>query len=246
MWICILFWRQSRTRYPLTERRALSPKRMTNVLQVGVAYISSSTRMKALLLRTAIFCFTVSVLWALLPLFCRSIYHLTSTQYGIALTAFGIGTLLGAVFIPRVRQVLSMDAIAASGTAMFIGTIFTIALNSRYTICFASLLSGGIGWIFVISAYNSGVLLTCPHWVRARAVAIYLLVFQGSFALGTLFWGLVANSLGMKSALLLGGSLSSIALLISCWLQSTVSGSKIESEQLNEQAFSVDSLEKML
>src|SRR5262249_28007189 len=42
-----------------------------------------------------------------------------------------------------------------------------------------------------------------PAWVRARALGLYLLVFQGGLAIGSALWGAVAQHLGASTALTL-------------------------------------------
>lgn len=41
-----------------------------------------------------------------------------------------------------------------------------------------------------------------PAWVQARALGVYLLVFQGSFAAGAAGWGALAGRVGNVQALL--------------------------------------------
>ena len=48
-----------------------------------------------------------------------------------------------------------------------------------------------------------------PAWVRARALAVYLLAFQGSMAVGSVIWGAVATRIGIRATFLCAG----IALL---------------------------------
>jgi len=49
-----------------------------------------------------------------------------------------------------------------------------------------------------------------PSWVRARVMAVYLLVFMGGLAAGSAVWGFVAARLGVSTALLF----AAIGLLI--------------------------------
>ena len=41
-----------------------------------------------------------------------------------------------------------------------------------------------------------------PEWVRARALAVYLIVFQGGMAVGSILWGALATRMGIRAALL--------------------------------------------
>lgn len=40
-----------------------------------------------------------------------------------------------------------------------------------------------------------------PSWVRARVMAIYLLVFTGSLAAGSALWGFIATRIGISNDL---------------------------------------------
>jgi hypothetical protein len=48
----------------------------------------------------------------------------------------------------------------------------------------------------VTSGLNVVVQACAPTWVKARALATYLLVFQGTLAAGSLLWGYAADRLG--------------------------------------------------
>ena len=53
----------------------------------------------------------------------------------------------------------------------------------------------------VVSRLNSSAIAVIPAWVRARALAVYLLAFFGGIAAGSVLWGEVANRLGTPLAL---------------------------------------------
>jgi len=67
------------------------------------------------------------------------------------------------------------------------------------------MLAGGASWIVFISLFNVLVLNLTPDWVRARVLAITMLVFQGGMAAGSATWGAVAGHWGIHSALLWSG-----------------------------------------
>jgi MFS family permease len=69
----------------------------------------------------------------------------------------------------------------------------------------AILLIGGAVWVTFISLINALVQNLAPDWVRARVLAIFILVYQGSYALGTAAWGAVAQQSGVRTALLYAG-----------------------------------------
>jgi hypothetical protein len=61
---------------------------------------------------------------------------------------------------------------------------------------------GGVAWMALMSSFNIGVQGLVPAWVRARVLAIYLLVFFGGMAAGSAVWGAVATRIGISAALL--------------------------------------------
>jgi hypothetical protein len=53
-----------------------------------------------------------------------------------------------------------------------------------------------------VSTIISELQLFLPGWVRARAIAIYLMVFLGSQAVASPIWGLITQHLGLQVAVL--------------------------------------------
>jgi quinol monooxygenase YgiN len=77
------------------------------------------------------------------------------------------------------------------------------------------LLPAGLAWIGVLSTLNAALL---PGWVRARALAVYLLVFQGGQSLTAPLWGALAGTLGLTVCLLAGsGVLLAGAVSVRRW-----------------------------
>jgi MFS family permease len=69
----------------------------------------------------------------------------------------------------------------------------------------AVMLVGGAAWVIFISLINALVQNLAPDWVRARVLAFFILVYQGSYALGTAVWGAVAQRSGVRTALVYAG-----------------------------------------
>lgn len=69
-----------------------------------------------------------------------------------------------------------------------------------------TLVVGGVAWILVLSTLNSQYQSTLPGWAKARAMSYYLVVFQGGGAIGSAVFGLIAQSTGLKGALLIAAA----------------------------------------
>ena len=63
------------------------------------------------------------------------------------------------------------------------------------------------------------VLNQAPDWVRARTLAITMLVFQGAVAAGSATWGAIAAHLGLGRALVCAGIGTVISTVLGCFLR---------------------------
>src|SRR5258705_2722968 len=121
------------------------------------------------------------------------------------LGCFGGGAVLGSLVMQRARSRWSADTIVSVGIAIFgLATIAAAALRDLSLLA-AVMLMGGAAWISFISLFNVQVLNQTPDWVRARVLAISMLVFQGAVAAGSATWGAVAARVGLGTALLWAG-----------------------------------------
>jgi hypothetical protein len=68
----------------------------------------------------------------------------------------------------------------------------------------------GAAWIIVISLVSALVQNLAPDWVRARVLAVFMLISQGGMAAGSALWGSVGARESVQTALLWAG-LSTIA-----------------------------------
>ena len=53
-----------------------------------------------------------------------------------------------------------------------------------------------------------------PNWVRGRGLAVYLTVFNGALAGGSLAWGATAQRLGLVAALVVAAALLALGALM--------------------------------
>ena len=67
------------------------------------------------------------------------------------------------------------------------------------------MLFGGASWTVFMSLFNTMIQNLAPDWVRARVLAAYLFVFQGSVAVGSTLWGVMAEHTNARLALLVSG-----------------------------------------
>jgi hypothetical protein len=72
----------------------------------------------------------------------------------------------------------------------------------------------GFNWVIVPTNFNIATQRSVPGWVKGRAIAMYMTVLFGSFALGSPIWGAVASRVGISNALLIAGGLVCLGSLL--------------------------------
>lgn len=202
-------------RRPSAER-SLPSERPLAALQAGTRFIRAAPAIRRVLLRSILFIAPGSALWALLPVVARDELGLGSSGYGLMLGALGVGAVLGAVGLSRVRSVLTPTQQLAVAAVLFGGAAMGAALLPYVVPVLALLVLAGSAWLLALSMMNATMQLLLPAWVRARGLSVYMLVFMGGQAMGSLLWGLVAGAFGAVTALLVA------AVLLGCCALSTI------------------------
>lgn len=197
---------------PAARERPALPERVGSAVAAGLRFTRHSPPLRAVLVRTAAFIFAASALWALLPVVATRQLGLGATGYGVLLGSIGLGAVGGAAVLPRLRERWTVDRLVAAFTLVFAAGMFALAYADNLLLLNAALVGVGMAWLTITSSLNVAAQTTTPAWVQARALGIYLLVFQGGFAGGSAGWGLAAERMGERGALLVAAALLLLGL----------------------------------
>jgi MFS family permease len=146
------------------------------------------------------------VLWALLPAVASEDLHLDADGYGLALGVLGCGAVLGVVAMPILRRRVSASWLLA-GSALVYALGLTAAAEAPLPVALVLFVATGAAWIVTLTTLNAALQLGLAGWVRARGVAVYLLVFMGGQGVASFVWGLLADHVGAAACMLLGAGL---------------------------------------
>ena len=202
--IVLYLWRRKPEHLPTT------PETIGAAISAGMRYIRFAPPMHAVLFRSGTFVLSASALWSLLPLVAKVELHSESSGFGVLLGCLGVGSIIGALMIGRLRQLLSFNAIATASVALFGVVNIALAYLANFSAVALALLAGGVAWMSVNSTLNTAAQTSLPAWVRARGLGVYLLGFQGAMAVGSVIWGEIATRFGLRTTLFAAG----VALLV--------------------------------
>jgi MFS family permease len=186
------------------RKRTTPPETLTGATVAAIRYVRHSPAILTVLVRTGVVLFFSSALFALLPTVARSVSE-SAVGYGLLLGCFGAGAIFGALLMQLARAMWSTEVIVSTGAVILGLVIVTISGLHRLSTLAPIMLVGGAAWVIFISLINALVQNLAPDWVRARVLAIFILVYQGSFALGSSVWGAVAQRAGIRVALVCAG-----------------------------------------
>src|SRR5205807_1608263 len=201
---------------PAPRKSKLPPEEIIGAMRAGTRYLRHSPELKTVLIRSGIFVICASALWALLPQQARRHLGLGSFGYGLLLGCIGFGALAGAWLLAKLRDRFSTNQLVAAGSIVFGLATMSLAYLHSFGVLAATLAGGGVAWIVVLSNLNVAAQTVTPSWVRARVMAVYLLVFMGGLAAGSAVWGFVAARSGVSAALLLA-AIGLLAGLVTTW-----------------------------
>ena len=196
----LIWWKR-----PKDETDALS-EQFLGAFRAGLRYARASRTLHVVLFRAFLFFVFSSAVWALLPLVARNVLDGGPSFYGILLGAVGVGAIGGALVLPRIRTRLTADGLVLLAATIAAAVMVLLALAPPQWLAIAGLVFLGAAWIIALTTLNGTAQAILPNWVRGRALAVYLTVFNGAMTVGSLGWGLIAQELGIAPTLFLGAA----------------------------------------
>ena len=194
----LLWWKR-----PASAQNDLS-ENFLGAFRAGLRYTRASRELHVVLLRAGVFFLFASSVWALLPLVARQMLEGGADFYGVLLGAVGAGAIGGALVMPRLRARLDSDAMLLLAALLTAAVMGGLVFAPPKWLAVVLLLVLGLGWIVALTTLNGVAQSILPNWVRGRGLAVYLTVFNGAMAAGSLGWGLVAQGIGVPGTLVVG------------------------------------------
>jgi MFS family permease len=204
----LLRWRRAATVH------ALPPEHFFGALRAGLRYARHAPALRVVLVRSVGFFLFGSALWAMLPLVARRELRLDAAGYGALLGCMGAGAVVGALVLKRLRKRVPPNSISIGATALFALATLSLALAPNVWLGGAVMFLAGLAWIGMLTSLNVAAQMASPGWVKARALAVYLLVFQGAMTGGSVLWGSLASRTDVATALTVAAVGQVVALVL--------------------------------
>jgi MFS family permease len=157
------------------------------------------------------------------PVLVKDAFHGDAGHFSIAVGAFGVGGLLGAIMLLFIdinhdRRRLTSWFAGAYGVVLGL-----VALNPWFWGLPALLVVAGIAMSVSNISANTLLQANTPSQLRGETVSLYMLAMRGGLSIGSLLTGVSVSLLGVRHALLINGALAVAAQVVVGreWLHST-------------------------
>lgn len=175
-------------------------------LREGLRLAFGCPRYRRILRNVATVFFSTIAFAGLLPVFVRDVLRMDSSVFGTLMGSLGAGAVVAAFFLPAIRARVDKTGILAGALAVYGCMLVAMPFLRSLTSLVPLIVCGGMAWSATISTLNAAAQLSFPAAVRARTLAIYLVVMAGGYSAGSVFWGRLADAWGVRAALAASGA----------------------------------------
>ena len=147
-----------------------------------------------------------------LALVAKQTFHTGPQSFGVLTSCLAVGALLGALSSARRRGLPRTRVMLLSALAFGLLEVVDGGAPSFLTLAVLLVPTGMAVLVFSTTA-NSLLQLACDPALRGRVMALYVLVFLGGTPVGAPLVGLLAQTMGPRASLLIGGAMSAVSAL---------------------------------
>ncbi len=175
------------------ESSSFDRRPMLPAIAQGLHFCATSSPIRRILMRGMVLGFGVAGYQALLPAVARSQLHGDEIAFGLLLGLFGIGSIVAALFISQARRRFGTESVLMAATLSYVVAQMVLASAHSLLAALPATLIAGAGWVAGLTTVNVSMQMRSPDHVLGRCLSIYQAITFGGMALGSWFWGALAD-----------------------------------------------------
>ncbi len=150
----------------------------------------------------------------LMPAVARDMVHTGAEGLGYLMAGAGLGAVMIALFLARLENPAHKGNYILSFAAAFSVGLIVLSRVSSFGWAFAALVLLGATMVGTLALTNSTLQLASPPALRGRVMSMYNLAVLGLAPFGSLEMGTLAERMGLRFALTLGGAVCLMYFLV--------------------------------
>ena len=203
-------------------RGALRPRARGEILE-GLRYVASQPRLwisLSMFVAIGIFTYNFTVT---LPLFVKDVLSGSTSAFTLLYAIFGMGSVIGALAVAR-RQLVGMGSILLGALALGVSTL-ALAVTAAFWTAAVMVFLLGLASILYTTSTTAIIQVEGRRDMHGRLLALQTVVMGGTSVIGGPLLGGVADMLGGRAPLVLGGAASLTTALVG-YIVSRTSGAR--------------------
>ncbi|HSD82947.1 MAG TPA: MFS transporter [Anaerolineae bacterium] len=181
----------------------------------GLRFIGSQRRIQDIILYAVLVVFFGITLLNFFPALASDVLHGDAQTLGLLLASSGAGALIGAMIVAPLAQTARRTGLMMGAGVMWSGLWWALASQTRSVpLSMLFIFLGAWGTPAVLTTANGLLQVMAPPLMRGRLLAAYIIVSFGIQPISAFVIGMIANAVGIATAMLLCG----LALIFSAVL----------------------------
>lgn len=201
-------------RLPRSEVTRTGRTDAVSALREAWATMRTTPELYGPMIRCAFLMVPCAAVLALLPLEAKDNIQTDLLGYGGLLTLLGIGATAGVSAMPILRRQIRLNSLSAIAVAVFALSVLGISRWDSMFLDGGFLVFFGFSWSALSISYQYAVQVAAPKDQRGLMTSLYSLVSQGSMAIGSFVFGVIAERSVVSASVLTAGVLASCGLLL--------------------------------
>jgi MFS family permease len=181
---------------------AAEPVEQQGAIREGISYVRHARRIRLMLLGVLVGAAAFDPVFTLAPVFASHVYGRSAASGGLLMASFGAGAIVAGLSSSRflkgttgLRYLTPFMLLFALGLVLFV-------LSPVFWMASASLFVAGIGSLFAMIAWTTGIQSEVPERLRGRVMAMWTLAFLGTRTFAGPLCGAIAASFSPQAAVI--------------------------------------------
>ena len=195
-----------------------TPQHPLLAVKTGLRYSFCHPIIKMVLIFTAVTSIFGWSYVSMLPVVAERVFKQDSSGLGLLYSSFGVGAVLGTVFISAFNNRFSVKRLLLGGSFLFTIALFAFTLTTNFTLALVFMFFSGAGIAAQMALMQSIIQSNVENNLRGRVMSIFVTAHQGMMFIGNFQIGWVAELIGSRPAIAIGAT---IIFLFSVYLYLT-------------------------
>lgn len=176
-------------------------------LKEGFVFAYDFLPIKSVLTLQIVICFMAMTHVNLMPIFAKQILRGDAKTMGFLMTASALGSIISGFYLVSRKQAIGLEDIIARSAAILGLSLIVFSRIENLEICLVFMFLIGMSTTLTLASISNFLqLIIVDENKRGRVTSIFTTGFLGVLPFGNLFFGGLADRIGVTNALLFGGA----------------------------------------